>query len=306
MKDIENILLCGLGAVGSVYANILSQYENFYVLVDKKRYERYKNEPLIFNGKELKLNYLLPDNKIFKADLIIIATKYDGLIEAVKNIENFVYKDTLILSLLNGVTSEGIIAEKYGHEKIPYSYFIGHSAVRNNRNIVQDGVYETVFGSDNQETVKRLTKFFDKCGIKYSIPDDIINSMWSKFMLNVCANQISAVLGFTFGEMLSNEKCMTFALEVMNETATVAKACGVKNSDLLVDETLKNLHKMIPEGKTSMLQDIEAGRKTEVEMFAGVIIDLGKKHGIETPLNKILKTLIEIKEKKNTFPVRQL
>lgn len=306
MKDIENILLCGLGAIGSVYANILCKYENFRVLVDEKRYERYTKEPLLFNGKELKLNYILPDNKSFNADLIIIATKYDGLFEAAENIKNFVNKDTLILSLLNGVTSEDIIAKKYGREKIPYSYFIGHSAVRNGRSITQDGIYQTVFGSDNPETVKRLKAFFDKSGIKYSIPDDIKHSMWSKFMLNACANQISAVLGLTFGEMLADEKCMNLALEVMHEVANIAKACKVKNSDSLIDETMENLHKMIPEGKTSMLQDIEAGRKTEADMFAGVIIDLGKKYGIKTPLNEFLKTLIEIKEKKNISQARPL
>ena len=69
---------------------------------------------------------------------------------------------------------------------------------------------------------------------------------------------------------------------------------------------MKNLHKMIPEGKTSMLQDIEAGRKTEADMFAGVIIDLGKKYGIKTPLNEFLKTMIEIKEKKNISQARPL
>ena len=53
---------------------------------------------------------------------------------------------------------------------------------------------------------------------------------------------------------------------------------------------------MCPEGKTSMLQDIEAGRKTEVEMFAGAVIEMGKKYNIPTPYNKMLKEMIEIIE----------
>ena len=51
---------------------------------------------------------------------------------------------------------------------------------------------------------------------------------------------------------------------------------------------------MIPDGKTSMLQDVEAGRKTEVDMFAGTVIRLGQKHGIQTPYNKIIKEMMEI------------
>ena len=66
----------------------------------------------------------------------------------------------------------------------------------------------------------------------------------------------------------------------------------------MIEETIENLNKMIPEGKTSMLQDVEAGRKTEVEMFAGTIIKLGLEYGIATPYNKIIKEMIEIIHKK--------
>ena len=69
---------------------------------------------------------------------------------------------------------------------------------------------------------------------------------------------------------------------------------GQADTDIMVDETIENLHKMIPEGKTSMLQDVEAGRKTEVDMFAGTMVELGIKYGIATPYNKIVKELIEI------------
>lgn len=80
----------------------------------------------------------------------------------------------------------------------------------------------------------------------------------------------------------------------MKEVQAVAKAEGVRNPDIMIDETVENLHKMIPEGKTSMLQDVEAGRKTEVDMFAGTMVELGIKYGIPTPYNKIVKELIEI------------
>ena len=298
MKEIKNVLICGIGAIGSIYADIINKYspDNLRVLVDKTRLDKYLKNPIVFNGKNLNLNYILPDDKSFKADLVIIATKYDGLKDAVKNLENFVYEDTLILSLLNGVTSEKIIAEKYGKGKLLYSYFIGHSAVRKDNCVTQDGVHTVVFGSFESDNSVRVKNYFDKVGINYLIPDDIIYSMWSKFMLNVAANQITAILRFTFGEMLSNKMCMELAVNVMKEVQLIAKAEGVKNSENLIDDTLKHLQTMTPEGKTSMLQDIEAKRKTEVDMFAGVIIDLGKKHNIETPYNKTLFELLKALE----------
>lgn len=299
MKEIKNVLVCGIGAVGSIYADKIEKFtpKNLRVLVDEARLERYKKNPTVFNGRVLDFNYILPNDTSFKADLIIIATKFDGLNEVIKNITNFVYDDTVILSLLNGVTSEKIIAKTYGREKLLYSYFIGHSAIRDGRNITHDDVNTIVYGSENSddfENVKRVQDFFEHAGINYLIPDDIIHSLWLKYMLNVSANQTTAILRMNFGEMLENDKCMDFAINVMKEVQAIAKAEGVRNTETMIDETVEHLHTMIPEGKTSMLQDVEAGRKTEVEMFAGTVIKLGKEFGIPTPYNKIIKEMIEI------------
>lgn len=299
MKEIKNVLVCGIGAVGSIYADKIEKFtpQNLRVLVDEARLERYKKNPTVFNGRVLDFNYILPNDTSFKADLIIIATKFDGLNDVIKNIKNFVYDDTVILSLLNGVTSEKIIAKTYGREKLLYSYFIGHSAIRDGRNITHDDVNTIVYGSENSndfENVERIQDFFEQAGINYLIPDDIIHSLWLKYMLNVSANQTTAILRMNFGEMLENNKCMDFAINVMKEVQAIAKAEGVRNTESMIDETIKHLHTMIPEGKTSMLQDVEAGRKTEVEMFAGTVIKLGKEFGIPTPYNKIIKEMIEI------------
>ena len=300
MKDIKNILICGIGAVGSIYADKIQTFakDNLRVLVDEARMEKYTKNPVVFNGRELHFNYVLPQETDFKADLIIIATKFSGLLDARNNIENFVKDDTVILSLLNGVTSEEILAEKYGEDKLLLSYFIGHSAIREGRNITHDDVNTIVFGDKNNsltsENVKRVKEFFRKARINFEIPIDMTYSLWLKYMLNVSANQSTAILRMTFGEMLENKKFMDFAVNVMKEVQAVAKAEGVKNTDDMIEKTVKHLQTMMPEGKTSMLQDVEAGRKTEVDMFAGTMVKLGAKHNIPTPYNKILKELVEI------------
>lgn len=300
MKEIKKVILCGLGAIGTIYADKLEKFnaENFKVLVDEARLERYKKNPIKFNGRQLNFDYILPSEENFKADLIILATKFAGLKDAIKNIKNFVKEDTVILSLLNGVTSEDIIADVYGKDKMLYSYFIGHSSVRCGNSVTHDDVNTIVFGAENNlgENVVAVKNFFDKVGINYKIPDDIKRSMWLKFMLNVSANQPTAILRMTFGDMFENTHFMKFAENIMREVQSVAKAEGVRNTETMVDEALKHLKTMTPDGKTSMLQDVEAGRKTEVDMFAGTVIELGKKHGISTPYNKILSEMIGIIE----------
>ena len=244
MKDIKNVLICGIGAVGSIYANKINEYDSncLKVLVDKKRLENYTKSPKIFNGKPLNFNYILPENNDYKADLIIIATKFDALNDVIKNIKNFVKEDTIIMSLLNGVTSEEIIAQEYGWTHTLLSYFIGHSAMRTGNNITYDGIGKIVFGikenaGTNIEDVQTVKNFFDKANIVYEIPNDMHRALWLKYMLNVSSNQPSAILKMTFGQMQSNSKFLEF---LKKETSTDQ----TKKTNYIKDPELKYMQRM--------------------------------------------------------------
>ena len=301
MKEIKNVIVCGIGAVGSIYAEKIEKYPNanLKVLVDQERLERYTKNPIIMNGQELHFDYILPEAKDFKADLIIIATKFDGLNVAIKNLENFVQDETIILSLLNGVTSEEIIAEVYGWDKMLLSYFMCPSAVRNGRSITQDGKGKIVFGAKNSENRHKqdlVKEFFDKVNIYYEVPEDMEYALWLKYMLNVSTNQPTAVLNLKFGEMHNNDKFMEYNYGLMQEVQAIAKAKGIQNTETMIPKAQLALKSMNADGMTSMLQDVLAKRKTEVEMFAGTMIKLGKKYNISVPYNKLMKEKIELIE----------
>ena len=292
MEKIKKVLICGLGAIGTIYADIISKHdpENLKILVDEDRLKKYKAHPTIFNGKKLNLNYVLPSEKSFKPDLIIIAVKSYNLNEVIKNIKNFVNNNTLIISLINGITSEHKIASVYGEEMLVYSYFIGHSAVRHDRYINQDGVHKIVFGSYHlKDNVNRIKEYFDKVGINYEIPKDIKYSYWLKYMLNVSANQVSAITGKTFGEMFESKKDMAMIKDAMSEVQQMARFDDVLHYENLINDAMKILKTMSPEGKTSMLQDVEAGRRTEIDIFAEEVIKWGKLYNFPTPRNKYFK-----------------
>ena len=296
MREIKKVLICGIGAIGSIYADKISKYnkEDLSVLVDKDRLEKYKKNPKIFNGKVLNLNYILPENTGYTADLIIIATKADGLADVIKNIKNF------IMSLLNGVTSEEQIAEKYGWKHTLLSYFIGHSSMRDGNKVTFDGTGDIVFGIKDEKTEKSdievVKSYFDKVGISYKTPENMLRAYWLKFMLNVSSNQPSAIFKMTFGQMQTNPEFMDFMKNIMREVQAIAQAEGVIDTETMIEEAVKSFNTMIPEGRTSMFQDIEAHRKTEVDIFAGTIIELGKKHNIPTPYNNVLYKMIKVIE----------
>ena len=290
---MKKILICGLGAVGLTYAVKFKSSSELKILVDEERYKRYTQNKPVFNGVEQMFDYILPSDKSFQPDLIIIAVKAQGLESAIENIKNFVYKDIIIISLLNGISSEEKIQETYSDAKVLKSYFIGHSAVRNGNSVTQDGVGEIVV-----EKSSKLQEIFDEFKINYKMPDDIVYSMWLKYTMNLFSNQVSAILNMSFGELKRNNAFIDFAQKIIAEVRLIAEKKGVKNLENLEKDSLGFLQKMCDEGKTSMLQDVLAGRKTEVDIFAGEIIRLGKLYEIPTPCNQVLYDLIKIVEEK--------
>lgn len=294
---MQKVVLIGLGAVGLTYAVKLSSKCDLYILADKERISRYKNAKPIFNGVEQTFNYILPEDK-FDADLVIITTKYDGLDSAILSIKNFVTKKTKIISLINGISSEEKILNAYPFAKVLKSYFIGHSAVRHQNSVTQDGVGEIVVERD-----EFTENFFTNAGIEFSTPDDIEYSMWLKYTFNSFSNPISAILNMNFGELKKSKFFINFAKKIINEIRLIAEKKGIKNLENLEADALKLLDKMCDEGKTSMHQDILAGRKTEIDIFAGEIIKMGQEFGIPTPYNKVLYDLIKIKEESNEHSI---
>ena len=120
---MKKILICGLGAVGLTYAVKFKANSELKILVDKERVERYIQNKPRFNDVIQDFEYILPDNKFFLPDLIIIATKSQGLESAIKNIKNFVHENVVIISLLNGISSEEKIQETYPNATVLKSYF---------------------------------------------------------------------------------------------------------------------------------------------------------------------------------------
>ena len=193
--EIKNVIICGLGALGATYADKLKNVCSLRILADVERIKKYKKFPPIFNRKILELDYISPKEK-FNTDLIIITTKSLGLKSSLEYIKNFVKKDTIIISLINGVSSEEIILSKYPEAKVIKSYFIGHSAMKINNEYFQDGVGKIVC-----EYNEDLIEFFDKNNIDYEISDEILKSMWIKLGVNIILNQLTAVYKCTVGDL---------------------------------------------------------------------------------------------------------
>ena len=107
----------------------------------------------------------------------------------------------------------------------------------------------------------------------------------------------------TFGELKNNDNFKTFAKKIIGEVQEIAQKRGIKGIENLEKDAFLALSSMCDEGKTSMHQDILANRKTEIELFAGEIIKLGKLYSVPTPINEVLYDLIKIREEVNEYRI---
>lgn len=306
--EIKKVAIVGVGAVGAVIADGLTRYlgkKNVQILVDGERLERYRRDGLFLDGKKLDFNYVEPQ-KAEKADLVIIATKNLQLEQALEMIRTSVFADTIILSLLNGIQSEHDIEAVYGKIRVLYSFVISLNSIREKNKILCSNKGCLVFGErDNSRTerVKSLCKLFEKSGIKYKNPDDILLEQWRKYLINVTVNTLSAICRSTYGGFYIPEM-KELTRQAGKEVVAVANAEGIALSLQDIENAISLICTHDPLGETSMLQDIKAGRKTENDWFCGTIVRLGQKHGIQTPVCALLQKLVAVTEKAREIALR--
>ena len=141
--------------------------------------------------------------------------------------------------------------------------------------------------------VKAIKEVFDFCGVGNEVFEDMIRTIWNKFMINVSTNQLSAITGAGYGDFLKIPQLNKAMHGVMTEVITLANKKGINISEDDAFAYEEKLAGFAPKGQTSMLQDVLAERKTEVDYFSGVVIRMGKEEGVPTPWNDRLYLLIK-------------
>jgi 2-dehydropantoate 2-reductase len=302
MEEIQKVAVLGAGAMGAYFASRFFETPFFKTsLVAKgERYDRLKTTGIVVNGKQYNIPVINPETATEPVDLLIVALKHHHLAEAVHGLEKIVGESTTIISVMNGLESEEYIGAIYGMDKMLYTISAGIDALRvgNQTNYTSPGTH--TFGEARNETisprVKKVQAAFEKAGINYKTPVDMIRMMWWKFMVNVGVNQASAVTRMRFGVFQTNKDAQALMEALMREVVTLANLEGVNLTEQDIADWYPVMNQLSPQGKTSMLQDIDACQKTEVEVFSGRVIALGKKHNIPTPVNQTIFQIIRVLE----------
>ncbi|MBN2259739.1 MAG: ketopantoate reductase family protein [Clostridiales bacterium] len=300
---MEKILFIGMGAIGASFAaQMKDKGVTPVVLCDEKRKARYVKDGFIVNGKRYDYEYLLPKETHYKADLLFVAVKYHHLTETINQIKNFVGPETIIVSLMNGIDSELILSEAFGKNHVVPAFVMGIDAVREDNSINYQDPGKITFGNKNgleDSKTEFIQHLFKKTAINYELSDEILKKQWWKFMVNVSINQVSAILDAPYGVFDHYPVAFEILELAMKEVIELSKAMNVNLDETAISQFKGALHNLTETAVTSMVQDVRAKRKTEVEMLSGQVISFGKKYGIKTPVNELLFKMIQTIEYMN-------
>ena len=297
MKEIRRVAILGAGALGAYYASRFhSAGFETVLLAGGDRGERLRREGFRVNGERYRFPVAAAGDPPAPADLIIVALKHHQLAEALVDLQPVVGPQTLILSVLNGLDSEAVIGAACGAEKVIFCVAVGIDAVREGSGVTVANQGRLFFGEARNvpvsPRVRRVQAACDRAGLAWETPEDMLRTLWWKFMVNVGVNQASAVLRAPYGVFQRSAAARAVLTELMEEVIALAGPAAVDLTAADLAEWERVLYRLAPEAKTSMLQDVEAGRKTEVEIFAGRVVALGRQYGVPTPANRLMLNLI--------------
>lgn len=301
-REISKVSIIGMGALGLLYGSHIVKHlgmEAVDFIMEDNRLKKYENQMFYCNEEEIKFK-LTKDSDAKPADLLIVAVKYTGLEEALISMKRCIGPNTIILSVLNGISSEKIIGMHSGMEKVIYTVAQGMDAMKFDNKLQFTQLGELRLGivdKSQKDKLNCVISFFKKIELPHVVEEDILHRLWSKFMLNVGVNQTCMVYDTNYAGALAFGEPNRTMIAAMREVIAVANAEGIKLSEADLNQYIDIIGKLNPEGTPSMGQDRINRKLSEVELFAGTVIEMAKKYKIYVPANEFLyKRVREIEQ----------
>ena len=316
------VAIYGCGAMGTVLGAYLNKNGLEVTLIDN-----YVDHVNALNEKGARIigcadltvpvKAITPDQMEGKYDLIFLFTKQTANAEALPHIKKFLNDDSIVCTLQNGVPEYSVDEYIGGNRTVGGTVLWGATFMSPGvSEVTQDVTSGDILfdiGEINggvTERIKKVAEVLEYMG-PVTIVENLMGARWSKLLLNSCMSGMSAAMGSVFGDILDNPKasaCLSYiASDIINvcEKAKVdlEGVMGMEMVDFGRVDTKENFEKSQNcfrkfyadklTAKASMLQDLEKGKKTEVEMINGFVVDQGKKYGVPTPYNDIVVKIIK-------------
>jgi len=298
------IAVIGAGAMGSVIGGLLAKSGNHVSLVDVWREtvqainERgLRIEDKTGNSETLSIHATTNANEVGIVDLLVVFVKCYHTEAAVRQALPLIGPNTTVLSLQNGWGNGPLIGSIIGKERLLLGVCYHSATVAGPGHVQHLGHGVTFIGEPDGEMSDRLrqiAQIFNRAGIEVNQTSEVLKEIWSKLALNVCTLPTSALLRLFAPQLVQHSGIVNLMQSLLREVVDVAKAQNISlNFEERWEAITGLLNRCAPNTKASMLQDVERGRRTEIDVINGAVVEAGRRLGIPTPYNDAMFWLVK-------------
>lgn len=309
------VAIVGAGAMGCLFTHLLSRTDSEIFLLDihPERVEAIRSEGLFVEGvsgdHRLRPSIHLDPGEIGPVDLVLLCVKAPDTLNAARSASALLGRDTPVLTLQNGLGNLEAIEEALGPGRaLGGTTSMGATVLSLNR-IRHAGWGETVLGEPSGKRTARVEAIlglFEASGLKVAFTEDLRGLLWSKLIVNIGINALTALTGLHNGQIPLHAGSRRILEKAVEEAVRVASALGVR---LLYPDPLQKVLSVCEAtaaNVSSMLQDVLKQKKTEVNQIQGALIREAARLGIPTPVNETLRDLVVTLEESYAKRVRTL
>ena len=303
-----NIVILGSGAIGSLFGGILSKLNNVILVGRSSHINAIRKKGLDIEGKTQMNVKILSEESVdkvtFLPDILILTVKSYDTYSAISQAKQLIDDNILVLSLQNGLDNIDKI-EKIVDRRQLIVGVTTHGAFFSEPGVVKHtGKGQTILGELNGQKTKRIESIvdaFNKAGIETIASGDIIREIWVKAILNSSINPLTTLSSCKNGYLLENPILEKVVERVCKESTNIARAYGINLSYENMIKKTKEVIRNTSYNYSSMLQSFKKGKKTEIDSINGKLVDVGKRHDIDTTMNEILTYIVKFGYLSNGF-----
>jgi 2-dehydropantoate 2-reductase len=291
------IAVMGAGAVGCYYGGMLARGANEVTLigravhVDAVNRDGLKLDTQTFH-ESVPMQASTEASAVRGAKLVLVCVKSTDTRQAAELLAPHLEPDALVLSLQNGVDNAEVLQAALSQTVAAAVVYVA-TEMAGPGHVRHHGRGELVLGPAARRD--DVLQAFAAAGVPVQISENVAGALWAKLIVNCAYNALSAIAQMPYGRLVQGEGVQTVMHDVVQECLAVAKALGVTVPDGM-GESVRNIAGSMAQQSSSTAQDLARGRRTEIDHLNGYVVRMGQQHGVATPVNRTLHSLVKLLE----------
>lgn len=299
-KSWPSIAVFGAGAVGCYFGGMLARAGAQVTLIGRPEHvEAIQRDGLFIDSihfqEHVRAAATTEISAVRDADIVLFCVKTLDTESAARSLAPHLKRDAIVVSLQNGVDNVERIRAASSIAAIPSVVYVA-AAMSGPGRIKHSGRGDLVLGHTESDAAPRVADCFLRASVPCRISENIDGDLWAKLVWNCAGNAITALGRASYGQIARSESALQIFLAAANETMAVARAAGISLPPVDLANANVKLARDLGNATSSTAQDVQRGKRTEIDSLNGYVVRRGAEHGVPTPVNSTLTALVKLLE----------